>query len=89
MATQYLIFGIEAAPGDKPRAVEQINGDLLLPAAGRPILEEALLLAEAALPRDRTAERAALADARQLLGIVKVDTEREALLANLMKVRPL
>jgi hypothetical protein len=89
MATQYLIFGIEAAPGDKPRAVEQINGDLLLPAAGRPILEEALLLAEAALSQDRIAELEALADARRLLGIVKVDPEQETLLANLMKVRPL
>src|SRR4051812_47246548 len=76
MATQYLIFGIEAAPGDKPRALEQINGDLLLPAAGRPLLEQAILLAEQALPADRTAELEALADARQLLGIVKVDTER-------------
>ena len=89
MAIQYLIFGIEAAPGDKPRAVEQVNGDLLLPAAGRPILEQALLLAEAALPRDRTAELEALVDARRLLGVEKVDTERQALLANLMKVRPL
>jgi hypothetical protein len=89
MTTQYLIFGIEAAPGDKPRALEQINGDLLLPAAGRPILERALREAEDALPPERRAELEALADARELLGIVKVDTERETLLANLTKVRPL
>jgi hypothetical protein len=89
MATQYLIFGIEAAPGDRPRALEQINGDLLLPAAGRPLLERALLLAEEALPRECAAELKALADARQLLGIAKVDAGREAVLANLLKVRPL
>jgi hypothetical protein len=88
MATQTLIFGIELAPGDEPRALEQVNGDLLLPAASRPTLEKALLMAEDALPPDCKAELQALVDARRLLGVEKPDPEKERLLADLLKVAP-
>ncbi|MGZ5786231.1 MAG: hypothetical protein ACXWJM_09955 [Ramlibacter sp.] len=88
MASSYLILKIEAAPGDPPRAVEQINGDLLVPAAARPLIAQALLLAEDALLQDRTDELARLQDARRLLGIVRVDNARQTLLANLGKIRP-
>lgn len=86
MATQCLIFAIQSAPGDEPRAVEQINGDLLLPAAGRPTLEQALLMAEDALGPDCDRERSLLADARRLLGVKRVDKAQEALQSNLLKI---
>lgn len=89
MATQTLIFGIQLAPGDEPRAIEQINGDILLPAAGRPTLEKALLMAEEALPPDCAAQLQALQDARRLLGIARPDRKQDALQANLLKVAPL
>lgn len=88
MATQTLIFGIELAPGDEPRAFEQVNGDLLLPAVGRPTLEKALLMAEDALPPECKAELRALAEARRLLGIAKRDPAKERLHADLLKVAP-
>lgn len=81
------ILAIELAPGDEPRAVEQINGDLLLPAEARPTIEKALLAAEEALPAECRAEIQALVDARRLLGIVKPDRERDRLLAHLTTVR--
>jgi len=84
----YTILRIEAAPGDPPRAIEQLNGDLLLPVAAREILAEALLHAEDALPRDRADELARLGDARRLLGIVRIDMARQTLLVNLGKIRP-
>ena len=84
-----LIFGIQLAPGDDPRAIEQVNGDLLLPAAGRPMLEQALLSAENALPPERKDELKALADARRLLGIARPDPERARLLHSLTTVRPI
>jgi hypothetical protein len=87
MATQTLIFGIELAPGDEPRAVEQVNGDLLLPSAGRPALEKALLMAEDALPADCKDQIKALQDARRLLGIRKPDPEQDRLRAQLLTVR--
>jgi hypothetical protein len=89
MASQTLIFGIQLAPGDEPRALEQINGDLLIPAAGRPTLEKALLAAEEALPPECKEELQALVDARRLLGIVKPDRERERLLNHLVTVKPI
>ena len=89
MATQTLIFGIRLEPGDEPRAVEQVNGDLLLPSVGRPALEKALLMAEDALPPECKAELQALADARRLLGVRKPDREREQLLVNLTKITPI
>jgi hypothetical protein len=87
MATQTLIFGIELAPGDAPRAVEQVNGDLLLPRAGRPLLEKALLMAEDALPEECREELQALVEARQLLGVAKPDPERDRLHDQLVMVR--
>jgi hypothetical protein len=87
MARQCPILKIEAAPGDAPLAVEQLNGDLLLPANARPVLEQALLMAEDALPESNSAELAALVHARRLLGIEKVDTAKETLLSNLLKIR--
>ena len=89
MATQTLIFGIQLAPGDEPRAVEQVNGDLLIPAEGRPMLEKALLMAEDALPAEAKDELAALVEARRLLGVVKPDRERERLLAHLVTIKPI
>ena len=89
MASQTLIFGIQLAPGDEPRALEQINGDLLVPAAGRPRLEKALLAAEEALPPECKQELEALADVRRLLGIVKPDRERERLLNHLVTIKPI
>jgi hypothetical protein len=89
MASQTLIIGIEFAQGDEPRAVEQLNGDLLLPAAGRPLLEQALLMAEEALPDECRVELKALADARRLLGIEKVDVEHQRELEQLLLVRPI
>ena len=85
--TQLPIIGIEFAPGDEPRAVEQLNGDLLLPAQGRPVVEHALLMAEEALPEECREELRALANARRLLGIVKVDHEQERQAAQLLTVR--
>lgn len=81
------VIAIELAPGDHPRAVEQLNGDLLLPAEGRPALERALLMAERALPAECQVELQALEDARRLLGLRKVDTDRERELAQLLFVR--
>ena len=83
------ILKIQAAPGDAPRAFEQLDGDLLVPAAARPIIERALALVQEALAPEQCAERAALAQAMRLLGIEKIDTPRQALLANLVKVRPI
>jgi len=80
---------IEFAPDDEPRAVEQLNGDLLLPAAGRPVLEAALAMAEEALPDECKVELQALGDARRLLGIPKVDLARERELQQLLLIRPI
>jgi hypothetical protein len=88
MASQYPILNIEAVPGDPPRAIEQLNGDLLVPAAVRPLIAQALLLAQEALALDRADELARLEDARRLLGIEPIDTTRQTLAANLGKVRP-
>ena len=89
MATQTLIFGIQLAPGDEPRALEQVNGDLLVPRAGRPALEQALLMAEDALPPECKAELQALVDARRLLGIAKPDRAKEKFQQDLLKVAPI
>ena len=89
MAVQTLIIGIEAAPGDEPRAVEQLNGDLLLPASARPLVEQALLMAEDALPEECGTELKALKEVRQLLGIVKVDLEHQRELEQLLTIRPI
>jgi hypothetical protein len=87
MASQPTILSIEAAPGDAPRVFEQFNGDILLTAAARPIVEQALLMALQALPPEQRAELSAVEDAMRLLGVVRVDTEKQALAANLLKVR--
>lgn len=89
MASQTLIFGIQLVPGDEPRAVEQVSGDLLVPAEGRPKLEKALLMAEEALPADKKEELEALVELRRMLGIVKPDRERERLLAHLVTIKPI
>ena len=83
------IIGIEFAPGDEPHAIEQLNGDLLLPAAARPVLEQALVMAEESLPDECRVELQAIADARRLLGIEKVDADRERELAQMLLVRPM
>ena len=89
MSSQQYIFAIEFAPGDELRAVEQVNGDLLVPCAARPQMEAALLKAEEALPKDCKEELQMLADVRRLLGIVKPDREKERLMAHLTTVAPL
>jgi hypothetical protein len=88
MASQYPILNIEAAPGDPPRAVEQLNGDLLVPAAARPLIAQALLLAQEALSPERTDDSSRLEHACRLLGVVRIDTAQQTLLANLGKIRP-
>ena len=88
MPSPYPILSIEAAPGDPPRAIEQLNGDLLVPAAARPVIAQALLLAQESLAPDRAEELARLEDARRLLAIEPIDTDRQTLAANLGKVRP-
>ena len=88
MASQYPILNIEAAPGDPPRAVEQLNGDLLVPAAARPLIAQALLLALEAVPPDRRDELTRLEHVRRLLGIVRIDRAKQTLLANLGRIRP-
>lgn len=82
-------IGIELAPGDEPRAVEQLNGDLLLPAAARPLVEATLLMAEEALPDECHVELRAIRELRRLLGIEKVDQDRERELAQMLLVRAL
>jgi hypothetical protein len=89
MSSETYIFAIEFAPGDDLRAVEQINGDLLVPAAARPAMEAALLKAEDALPKECKEEIQGLADLRRLLGIVKPDLEKERLLAHLTTIAPI
>jgi 23S rRNA U2552 (ribose-2'-O)-methylase RlmE/FtsJ len=83
------IISIDFAPDDEPRAVEQINGDLLLPAAGRPLIEQALLMAEEALPDECAVELKSIDDARRMLGIEKVDSDRARELAQMLLVRPI
>jgi hypothetical protein len=86
MATDSTIFTIEAAPGDAPRAVEQPNGDLLVPANARPLIAQALLQAEQALAADPDKELPALKEARRLLGI---ERPKRSWLSNLYRVRPI
>ncbi|MEJ6023916.1 hypothetical protein [Ramlibacter sp. PS4R-6] len=89
MSSQTYVFAIEFAPGDELRAVEQVNGDLLVPSAARPALEEALIKAENALPKACKDEAQSLADVRRMLGIVKPDPERERLLGHLTTIAPI
>jgi hypothetical protein len=85
--TSQRILSIEAVPGDAPRGMEQPNGDLLVPADVRPLIAKALLQAEAALADQRN-ELQGLAQARQLLGIDKVE-KKAGWLANLYRLRPI
>ena len=87
MTSRTLIFGIQYDIRDMPRAVEQINGDLLVPREGREMLEAALLKAEDALQPDNKAELEALAAARRMLGIQKPDREKERLHRHLLTMR--
>jgi hypothetical protein len=87
--SQQYVFSIEFAPGEELRAVEQVNGDLLVPCAARASLEAALLKAEDALPKECREELQRLADARRLLGIAKPDPEKDRFLAQLTTVAPL
>lgn len=89
MSSPTSIIRIEFAPEDEPRAVEQLNGDLLLPACGRPLLELAITMAEDGLPEECEIERRALADARRMLGIAKADLAREREISQLLTVRPI
>jgi hypothetical protein len=89
MSSNQYVFAIEFAPGDELRAIEQVNGDLLVPCAARQQLELALLKAEDALPKECREELQRLVDARRLLGIAKPDPEKERLLGHLMTVAPI
>jgi hypothetical protein len=86
--SQQTIFSLESAPGDAPRAIEQPNGDLLLPANVRPLLAQALVEAEQALAQGKPVDPAVLKRARQLLGVEMPDTRR-TWLGNLFRVRPI
>jgi hypothetical protein len=79
-----VILSIEAAPGDVPRGIEQPNGDLLLPAGARPLVAHALLQIELALVTHQYCERAALIEAKRLLGIDQPEPQPEWL-PNLLK----
>jgi hypothetical protein len=85
MATEITIFSIEAAPGDVPCSVEQPNGDLLIPAQARPLIEAALLKAELALLMHQYVERAAVIEAKRLLNIDQPEPQ-PAWLPNLFKM---
>jgi hypothetical protein len=86
MSMEVTILSIESAPGDAPRGVEQPNGDLLLPANVRPVLEEALLKVELALALDRHGQLATLKEAKRLLGIEQPQVQ-PSWLNNLYRVR--
>jgi hypothetical protein len=79
------ILSIETAPGDPPRGIEQPNGDLLLPAAARPLIEQALLKAELALLIHQYCERAAIIEAKRLLNVDQPEPQ-PAWLPNLLKL---
>jgi hypothetical protein len=90
MASRCPLLTIEIAPGDALLAMEQLDGALLIPAAARPVIERALLLAQQSLTPAQSDEFDALSHAMQLLGIEPVvDTGEQALLANLLVVRPI
>jgi hypothetical protein len=89
MSSQQYVFAIEFAPGDELRAVEQVNGDLLVPCAGRAQLEAALLKAEDALPKECREELQRLVEARRMLGIAKPDPDKDRLLGHLTMMAPL
>ena len=86
--TKPVIFSLESAPGDSPKAVEQPNGDLLLPANVRPLLAQALVAAEQALADGKPVDPSVLQRARQLLGVEMPDRKR-TWLGNLYRVRPI
>jgi hypothetical protein len=86
MTAQTTILSIEAVPGDTLRGVEQPNGDLLLPANARAVLQEALLKVELALALDRHGQLATLKEAKRLLGIEQPQA-KPAWLGNLYRVR--
>jgi hypothetical protein len=88
MAMKTTIFSIEEAPGDAPRGVEQPNGDLLLPASARTLIEQALLQVEEGFFADLETELPALKEARRLLGIEKPEA-KEAWRSNLYRIRPM
>jgi hypothetical protein len=89
MASLCPLLTIEIAPGDALLAMEQLDGALLIPAAARPVIEAALLLAQQSLSPAQSDELDALAHAMRLLGIEQVDTAEQTLLANLLVVRPI
>lgn len=88
MSSERTILSIEAAPGDMPLGQEQPNGDLLVPSDARPLIAQALLQAEAALPSDHHAQLAALRKAKQLLGI-ETPQITPSWLPNLYKLWPI
>jgi hypothetical protein len=83
---QVTILSIESAPGDAPRGVEQPNGDLLLPANVRPLLEDAWLNVVLALALDRHGQLATLKEAKRLLGIEQPQPQ-PSWLGNLYRIR--
>ena len=88
MTLQVTIFSIEPVPGDEPRGMEQPNGDLLVPANARPLIEDALLKAEQALATRQPIDLAVLRDAMRLLNIER-PAPKCGWLGNLYRVRAL
>lgn len=88
MTKQPTIFSLESAPGDAPKALEQPNGDLLLPANVRPLLAQALVAAEQAIAEGKPVDASMLQRARQLLGVEMPDARR-TWLGNLYRIRPI
>ena len=86
--SEYTILSIEAVPCDAPRALEQPNGDLLLPADARPLVAQALLDARSALAAGEPPDLGALEIAMDLLGIERTEPECPWL-ANFYRVTPI
>ncbi|MBE7938975.1 MULTISPECIES: hypothetical protein [Ramlibacter] len=82
------LLKIQRVPGDPPRAMEQIDGDLLVPAQARPVLERLLRTAVQGLPPGEP-ERLALVQACVLLGVEPGPAPQSPGSANLLKVRPI
>lgn len=93
MAKQHVLFSIESAPGDPPAAVEQPNGDLLVPAEVRSVIACMMQVAELALEPGQVRGFEAFAQLKRLLALDgaawQAAPDPAAQRANLLKSFPL
>jgi len=90
MTSQRTIFRLEPVPGDKPRAIEQPNGDLLVPSELRDTIALALQHAELAVALSQRHNVTALTDLRRLLNVDRQPVEqKEPWKANLLRLSPI